>query len=120
MTAGGLVRHDDGGIVGDATEDFINQFKVDYAVIGCSAIEEDGTILDFDIREVRVTQAIIKNARSVVLVSDHSKFHRKAPVRLGSINQVDCLVTDRVPPLSFMETCFRQRVEVVSVLQKQD
>jgi DeoR family glycerol-3-phosphate regulon repressor len=120
MTAGGLVRHEDGGIVGDATEDFINQFKLDYAVIGCSAIEEDGTILDFDIREVRVTQAIIKNARSVVLVSDNSKFHRKAPVRLGNIDQIDCLVTDRAPPPSFMETCLRQHVEVVSVLQEQD
>jgi DeoR family glycerol-3-phosphate regulon repressor len=89
-------------------------------VIGCSAIEEDGTILDFDIREVRVTQAIIKNARSVVLVSDNSKFHRKAPVRLGNIDQIDCLVTDRAPPPSFMETCLRQHVEVVSVLQEQD
>jgi len=116
MTAGGLVRHEDGGIVGDATEDFINQFKVDYAVIGCSAIEEDGAILDFDIREVRVTRAIIKNARSVILVSDNSKFQRKAPVRLCNIDQIDCFVTDQLPHQLFLNICKQHDVEVVSVL----
>lgn len=114
MTAGGLVRHEDGGIVGDATEDFVNQFKVDYAVIGCSAIEADGTLLDFDVREVKVTQAIISNARSVILVSDSSKFERKAPARLGSIGQVNFFITDKTPQPRFMEACHHGDVEVLT------
>ena len=40
MSAGGILRREDGGIVGDATVDFIGQFKVDHAIIGASAIEE--------------------------------------------------------------------------------
>ncbi len=115
MTAGGLVRHEDGGIVGHATEDFVNQFKVDFAVIGCSALDEDGTILDFDVREVRVTRAIINNARSVILVSDGSKFQRKAPVRLGNIGQMDYIVTDLQPPQQLIEICQQQGVNVVTV-----
>ena len=115
MTAGGLVRHEDGGIVGHATEDFVNQFKVDFAVIGCSALDEDGTILDFDVREVRVTRAIINNARSVILVSDGSKFQRKAPVRLGNIGQMDYIVTDLQPPQQLIEICQQQGVKVVTV-----
>ncbi|MGI9317209.1 MAG: DeoR/GlpR family DNA-binding transcription regulator [bacterium] len=114
MTAGGLVRYEDGGIVGDATEEFVNQFKVDYAIIGCSAIEPDGTLLDFDVREVKVTRAIIHNARSVILVSDHLKFARKAPVRLGSISQVNYFVTDKPPALNFMEVCHHSGVEVLT------
>jgi DeoR family glycerol-3-phosphate regulon repressor len=113
MTAGGLVRHEDGGIVGDATEDFVNQFKVDYAVIGCSAIEDDGTIIDFDVREVRVTQALIKNARSTILVADHSKFQRKAPVRLGNVADLGCFVTDQKPSDAFLELCRDNNTEVI-------
>lgn len=105
MTAGGTVRRSDGGIVGEATADFIDQFKVDYAVIGASAIEEDGTVLDFDVREVRVTQAIIRNARSVILVADAMKFQRNAPVRIGSIAEVDYFVTDKAPPPAFVKLC---------------
>ncbi|TPW30312.1 DeoR/GlpR family DNA-binding transcription regulator [Pararhizobium mangrovi] len=97
VIAGGVVRPSDGGIVGEAAVDFIGQFRVDYAIIGASAIDADGTLLDFDYREVRVTQAIIRNARQVVLVSDSSKFTRSAPVRIGHLSQINTFVTDRAP-----------------------
>lgn len=102
IIAGGLVRRSDGGVVGEATAEFINQFKVDYGVIGCSAIEEDGAILDYDQREVRVSQAIIRNARQVMLVCDSMKFSRSAPVRIAHLSQIDVFVTEAPlpPPLA--------------------
>jgi DeoR/GlpR family transcriptional regulator of sugar metabolism len=36
VIAGGPVRRADGGIVGEATVDLVKEFKLDYAVIGCS------------------------------------------------------------------------------------
>ena len=98
IIAGGLVRNSDGGIVGEAAIDFINQFKVDYGIIGISGIDLDGTLLDFDYREVRVAQAILRNSRGVFLVTDHTKFGRNAMVRLGHLSQVAALFTDRAPP----------------------
>ncbi|RVL90587.1 DeoR/GlpR family DNA-binding transcription regulator, partial [Sinorhizobium meliloti] len=95
VIAGGVVRGSDGGIVGEAAVDFIKQFKVDFAVIGASAIDSDGALLDFDYREVKVAQAIIANARHVILVSDSTKFERTAPVRIGHISQVQTFITDR-------------------------
>ena len=62
LLTGGNVRQD-GGVIGQACIDFINQFKVDYALIGISGIDADGSLLDFDYQEVRVSQAIIANAR---------------------------------------------------------
>ncbi|WP_404385206.1 DeoR/GlpR family DNA-binding transcription regulator [Caenispirillum salinarum] len=105
IVVGGVLRHADGGIVGESATDFINQFKVDYAIIGASAIEEDGALLDFDYREVRVSQAIIANARTVVLVADHMKFERSAPVRIGHVAQVDVLITDSAPPEALAAVC---------------
>ncbi len=112
MTAGGTVRREDGGIVGETTAEFFGQFKVDYAIIGASAIEQDGAVLDFDIREVRVAQAIIKNARSVILVADAMKFQRQAPVRIGNISEVDFFVTDEAPPDEFLALCRCRDVQV--------
>lgn len=112
MTAGGIVRREDGGIVGDATVEFIEQFKVDYAIIGTSAVEEDGTFLDYDPREVRVAKAIVENARSVLLVADGTKFQRSAPVRIGHVSQLDCFVTDISPPARFLDVCARHGVRV--------
>lgn len=105
IVAGGVVRRTDGGIVGEAAVDFIGQFKVDYAVIGVSAIDDDGALLDFDYREVRAAQAIIANARQVILVSDAMKFTRSAPVRIGHISQIDTFVTDQAPPDAIVDIC---------------
>lgn len=113
IVAGGQVRKADGGIVGVAAVDFINQFKVDYAVIGVSAIDEDGTLLDYDFREVRVAQAIIKNARNVILVADSMKLERKAPIRIAGIDEIDTIVTDRPFPAALQEICERENVEVL-------
>ncbi|SDL70044.1 transcriptional regulator, DeoR family [Franzmannia pantelleriensis] len=97
IVAGGQVRARDGGIIGEATIDFINQFKVDFGIIGISGIDEDGSLLEFDYQEVRVAQAIIRNSRQVFLAADHSKFHRNPVVRQGNISQLDALFTDRRP-----------------------
>ncbi|WP_136808849.1 DeoR/GlpR family DNA-binding transcription regulator [Desulfosediminicola flagellatus] len=113
IIAGGLVRRSDGGIVGVAAVDFINQFKVDYAVIGVSAIDEDGSLLDYDFREVRVAQAIIANARHVILVADLIKLERNAPVRIGHISQINTMVIDGELPQKLRSICQDHGVDVV-------
>ncbi len=113
VIAGGVVRGTDGGIVGEAAVDFIRQFKVDYAVIGASAIDDDGALLDFDFREVKVAQAIIANARHVILVSDSTKFERTAPVRIAHLSQVHTFVTDRCLPDSIRRICRENDVQLI-------
>src|SRR5690349_15732477 len=113
VIAGGIVRGSDGGIVGEAAVDFIRQFKVDYAVIGASAIDHDGALLDFECREVKVAEAIIANARNVVLVADGTKFGRTAPVRIGHISQVGSFITDRWDSRPIRKICLDSEVRLI-------
>ncbi|WP_373086263.1 DeoR/GlpR family DNA-binding transcription regulator [Sneathiella sp.] len=112
---GGVVRHSDGGIVGEAAVDFINQFRVDYAVIGVSAIDTDGSLLDFDFREVKVAQAIMANARHIILVADSTKYARRAPVKIGRLEQIHTFVTDRITEPAVRKICVEGDVEVIEV-----
>jgi DeoR family glycerol-3-phosphate regulon repressor len=114
VIAGGPVRRSDGGVVGESTVDLVREFKLDFAVIGCSALDEDGSLLDFDYREVRVARAILGNARQAILVADSGKFERTAPVRIGGVGQLKAVVTDRAPPPRFLQACAAAgtRVEV--------
>lgn len=113
LIAGGIVRRPDGGIVGAATVDFIRQFKVDYAIVGVSGIDEDGSLLDYDYREVRVSKAILEQARHVILVSDSMKFERKAPVCIGHLTQINTFVTDTEPPRAIQEMCAAHDIKLV-------
>ncbi len=102
IVTGGSLRHSDGGLIGDITTAAIRQFKFDIGVIGCSAIDNDGDILDFDVQEVGVSQAILTRSRRTLLVADHTKFKRTAPARIASLQNVDMFFTDRAlhPDLS--------------------
>ncbi|MBE9555503.1 MAG: DeoR/GlpR transcriptional regulator [Proteobacteria bacterium] len=112
IVAGGIVRRSDGGVVGEAAVDFIRQFKVDFAVIGTSAIDADGSLLDYDYREVKVAQAIIENSRHTILVADSMKYERTAPVRIGHISQMESFVTDRQPPDNLVRICRENDVRI--------
>lgn len=103
IVAGGMVRHRDKGITGQATVDFIKQFRVDYGIIGVSGIDEDGTLLDYDYHEVQAAKEIITNSRQVFLLADHTKFNRNAMVRIGTLEEIDFLVTDRKPDKKFTD-----------------
>jgi Transcriptional regulators of sugar metabolism len=113
VIAGGVVRPSDGGIVGEAAVDFIRQFKVDFAVIGVSAIDPDGALLDYDLREVKVAQAIIANARHVIVVADQSKFTRTAPVRIGHLSQAQSFITDVCNLDSIRQVCADASIRLI-------
>lgn len=113
VIAGGMVRPADGGVVGEAAVEFIRQFKVDIAVIGTSAIDADGSLLDYDFREVSVARAIMAGARRVILVADGDKTRRAAPVRIARLTDVDVWVTDASPPAALAELCAEEGVQVV-------
>jgi DeoR family glycerol-3-phosphate regulon repressor len=112
IIAGGAIRASDGGVVGQMAAEVIRQFKVDLAIIGTSAIDEDGTLLDYDVREVQVSRAIIENARRIVLVTDQTKFNRRAPVRIARLDEIHVLVTDRLPA-KMTELFQRLGIEVI-------
>jgi DeoR family glycerol-3-phosphate regulon repressor len=115
IIAGGSVRRGDGGIIGETAISLINQFRVDSAIIGTSAIDADGTLLDFDLAEVQISRAIIENTKRVILVADSSKFSRSAPVRVAHLADIDILVTDRLPSEALAALCHAHDVQVIEV-----
>ncbi|MFB2594611.1 DeoR/GlpR family DNA-binding transcription regulator [Paracoccus sp. p4-l81] len=105
IVAGGSLRRSDGGLVGEMAAEFIAQFKVDFGVIGTSALDADGDLLDFDVSEVRVSQVILRQSRARLLVADAAKLARRAPVRIASLADLDGLVTDRPLPEALAARC---------------
>ena len=87
--------------------------SLDFGVLGISAIDLDGTLLDYDYHEVQVKRAIIDNSRNTLLVTDHSKFSRCAMVKLGSITDVEYVFTDSDVPPSIDELLKNKNVNLV-------
>jgi DeoR family glycerol-3-phosphate regulon repressor len=105
ILTGGRLRRADGGLTGEIAVETIRQFKVDMAVIGASALDAEGDLLDFDPDEVRVSRAILSQARGAILVADSGKLSRAAPVRIASLRDVDRWITDAPPPAPLARLC---------------
>lgn len=98
FVTGGVVRGADGSLVGDSVTQAIAGLRVDVAMIGFSGVDQDGSLMDFDIQKVAVKQGIMANARCAVAVGDSQKFARSAVVRIGQPSAFAHLVTDAPPP----------------------
>ncbi len=107
VVAGSTMRHEDLGVVGKAALPSIGQFKVDIGLIGISGIDSDGTLRDFDMREVMVARAIVAQSRQVWLVADASKFGRPALIGMAPLKAVHTLFTD-LPPEPAFERLLRE------------
>jgi len=111
--AGGKVRYSDCAVIGKDTADFIKQFKVDFAIIGVSGIDNDGSLMDFDYEEVMVTKAIFEHSRKLILVADDIKFDRTAPILIGNISEIDILVTNNLPSPEIINICNTNDIEII-------
>ncbi|MFT6103806.1 MAG: DeoR family glycerol-3-phosphate regulon repressor [Paracoccaceae bacterium] len=113
ILTGGTLRRTDGGLTGTMTIETIRQFKFDLAVIGCSAMDADGDLLDFDIQEVGVSQSIVAQSRKTFLVADSSKFKRTAPARIASLSELNTFFTNKPLPKLLEARCKEWHVDVV-------
>ena len=105
IVTGCALRAADNGLVGPLTVQSIESFRFDRAVMACSAIDAGGDILDFDLQEVQVSQALLRRSRDVMLVADRSKFSRSAPVRIGNLADVSRVISDAALPHTLATLC---------------
>lgn len=105
IVTGGRVRRADGGLTGTLAAAAARQFRVDIAIIGCSALDPSGDLMDYDLDEVGVSRALIEQARRTWVVADQSKLARTAPARIASLAEVDTLFTDSPLPAPLAALC---------------
>lgn len=110
---GGFVRAVDGGMFQEGTPDFIRRFKFDYAIISVSGVDRDGDLCDEDHTEVAVVSCALRQSACKVLAVDSTKFGKGAMVRLGSVADVDVLISDRPPPPALNEKFEDHGVQVM-------
>ncbi len=112
IITGGNLRKSDGALIGQPALETIKNFKFDLAILGCSALDREGNMLDFDTQEILVNQSIISQADKTFLLADHTKFLRKAPVKIAPLSIIDCFFTDNKLERELLEKCRSWNTEI--------
>ncbi len=113
VLTGGDLRPGDGGLVGPLAAHAVEGFRCDVAVVGCSALDAQGTVLDYDMAEVIVSQAMLARARRRILVADRTKLSRNAPIRIAGLEALDMVICDAPLPAPLAQACAAHGVEVI-------
>ena len=111
--AGGELRAHDGGAFGADALAFVNQFRVEYAILSAAAINAQNGFMLYDLEEAEFSRTIMSRAAHRIIAADASKFGRSAPISVGNPGDVDVLVTDTAPPAPLTQAAREWSVEVV-------
>ena len=97
VSTGGSYRSESMAFYGNAAQETITKYHVDYAILSCKGMDMDGGLTDT--REVfaDMKKLFLKSARKVVLAIDHTKFDKISFVKFGELDSVDIVVTDVEP-----------------------
>jgi DeoR family transcriptional regulator, fructose operon transcriptional repressor len=94
LVAGGRVRDRTLAAVGDLAARFLDDFVPDVAFLGTNGLSVLQGLTTPDAAEAAAKRAMIRNARRVVLLADHTKVGQEYFVRFATLGEVDVVVTD--------------------------
>ena len=101
--AGGELHGDNGAAFGRSAIEFVQAFRVRHVVISISAVDPVGGLMDYHLAEADFARTVLGCGETRTVITDHSKFNRRALVRVAGFSEVDRLVTDRAPPPEITE-----------------
>ncbi len=97
ILSGGIVRLGEASLIGSLATYAYQNLYVDRLFLGVGAIDAQSGLTEYNWDDALVKQSMIACAKEVILVADASKFDRVAFARVGPLNAVHQLVTDRRP-----------------------
>lgn len=93
IVAGGVVRSSSLTLFGTPGEEFLQGVKADIALMGAHAVTTDG-MSEATIEIARVKQLMLRSARSIRVLADHTKLHESALFRICGLDAINEVITD--------------------------
>jgi DeoR family glycerol-3-phosphate regulon repressor len=100
---GGTLMLDTEETLGEIALEQISQFSVDHTILTVSGISETGQIMRYRIDEVMIARAMVRRAKKITILADHTKIFNPALMAICEMAEVTNLVTDRNPPERFVK-----------------
>ncbi len=110
---GGDFKSDNEETVGPLAIEQIRRFRPRYAVLTIGALDTEGGVMDYDIDEAQIAQAMIGQADSVILLADSSKFGKRALFQVCATAVADILVTEATPEPALRDHIAQSEVELL-------
>ena len=91
---GGMLRHSSLSVVGQYSEQILQNFSFSKLYLGVDGVDFDYGITTTDMREAQLNQKMMSAAQKTIVLADSSKFGRRGFARIASMEDIDIIITD--------------------------
>jgi DeoR/GlpR family transcriptional regulator of sugar metabolism len=109
---GGQVRAKEFSVYGSIAVAQLRHYWFDQAFIGFSGLTDQG-LFDYSLEDTEIKRVYIERAAQIVALCDSSKFGRLSMARVGTLDEVDTLITDAAPPDGLRQALDRANVAII-------
>jgi DeoR/GlpR family transcriptional regulator of sugar metabolism len=113
LLTGGLYRQDSQTLIGPTAEAVLRDLRADKLFLAVAGVSLEFGLSHTNLAEISVKQAMIRAAREVILLADHTKFEQESVMQIAPITAVDKLVTDNALPASTRLELAKLGIEIV-------
>lgn len=113
ICAGGTLQRRSLSFIGPSTRKTIDHYYADKVIFSCKGIDISKGIMESNELEAEVKKAMIDNAKTAILIIDHTKFGALSMVRLYDFNKVDIVVTDIKPSNEWLTFFEEQQIQCI-------
>ena len=90
----GIIRSHTGTIIGSEASDYFRSMRqVDYAFVGCDAINSNGDVFSDNLSVASVEKTLLLNARHKYILCDSSKLGKSSVAHITNLEVCDGLIT---------------------------
>lgn len=112
---GGIVRREAFSLVGMWSADLIQQFNIGRAFMGARGFTLEEGLTDVNPDEVALKRAIVRVAKEVIALIDHSKWNQVALASFCMPGQLSTIISDKRAPRAMVDQAKARGVQVVLV-----
>lgn len=114
ICTGGTLRANSYSLTGAQALRTLADYYVDFALISCKGLDIEKGVMESNESESEVKRRMIKQAREVVLLADHSKLDKTAFVKCADLSALTYLATDETPSEDWQRVLQENHVRLIS------
>jgi DeoR/GlpR family transcriptional regulator of sugar metabolism len=113
LATGGLLRRGHDTFSGPTAEQALRDLRADKLFLTATGVTPDFGLSHGNLAEVATKQAMIRAAREVILLADHTKFGQEAVAQIAPLSTVSRLITDNALAAGIRLSLTQMGIEVV-------
>jgi len=113
ISTGGVVTESSFALVGHVTDRTISSYCVDKAIVSSKGFDLEAGFTDSDERHANNKRSMLAGARVKVVAIDSSKFHKISFARIGNLQDITTIVTDKKPGEEWLKKFAEYNVECI-------